>query len=70
MSLNRVSGNLKKLRISGKEQVSVHFTPSRVNVDKILERLMNIGKLGSGFTTTIDEAVRENKPWADFSIYA
>ncbi|EFP08842.1 hypothetical protein CRE_11546 [Caenorhabditis remanei] len=39
-----------------REQVSVAFTPSRVNVDKYLERLMNIGKLGTGFTSTIEES--------------
>ncbi|CAL2039785.1 unnamed protein product [Caenorhabditis brenneri] len=39
-----------------REQVSVAFTPSRVNIDKYLERLMNIGKLGTGFTSTMEEA--------------
>uniref|UniRef100_A0A1I7UDD3 Serine/threonine-protein phosphatase n=1 Tax=Caenorhabditis tropicalis TaxID=1561998 RepID=A0A1I7UDD3_9PELO len=42
--------------MTSREQVSVAFAPSRVNVDKYLERLMNIGKLGSGFTSTIDES--------------
>ncbi|CAP38495.2 Protein CBG21670 [Caenorhabditis briggsae] len=39
-----------------REQVSVAFTPTRVNIDKYLERLMNIGKLGTGFTSTIEES--------------
>uniref|UniRef100_A0A8R1DZ28 Serine/threonine-protein phosphatase n=2 Tax=Caenorhabditis japonica TaxID=281687 RepID=A0A8R1DZ28_CAEJA len=41
--------------IMSREQVSVAFAPTKVNLDKYLERLMNIGKLGSGFTTTIEE---------------
>ncbi|CAB3409385.1 unnamed protein product [Caenorhabditis bovis] len=34
---------------------SVLLVPSRVNLDKFLERLMNIGKLGTGFSSTITE---------------
>ncbi|CAI5449238.1 unnamed protein product [Caenorhabditis angaria] len=31
------------------------FEPTRTNIDKFLDRLMNIGRLGTGFTTTIEE---------------